>query len=152
MKIYKRCSKGGFTLTELMIVIAVLAILAAVAIPVVSNIINAAVLSTANQNAGTLDMFLKEAQTHISVKDTSVYGAPVSSRTLTIGDVVQTQHLEKACETYTYKGRNIACVWNVPSDGVRLMYLDDNTDVESGVLLINYQIIDETNATLIVGL
>lgn len=152
MTIYKRYSKGGFTLTELIIVIAVLAILAAVAIPVVSSIINTAVLSSAKSNVETLDMFLKEAQAHISVNDSSVYGMPVSTRTLTIKDVIQTQHLEKACKTYTYKGRNIASVWSIPNKGVRLMYLDDNTDVESGALLTNYQIVNETNTTLIVGL
>ena len=49
-------SKKGFTLVELVIVIAILAILAAIAIPVVNSIINTASRNGALSDAQTIEL------------------------------------------------------------------------------------------------
>lgn len=54
-------SKKAFTLLELVIVIAVLGVLAAIAVPVITTSINSAKLSTMESNAATVEMLLKEA-------------------------------------------------------------------------------------------
>ena len=60
-KIKRYKSKKAFTLVELVIVIAILAILVAVAIPVITTTINSAKLSTLESNAATIEMLTKEA-------------------------------------------------------------------------------------------
>jgi prepilin-type N-terminal cleavage/methylation domain-containing protein len=57
----KRTNKKGFTLVELVIVIAILAILAAIAIPTVSNVITTANQNVDKANAQTVELALKSA-------------------------------------------------------------------------------------------
>lgn len=54
-------SKKAFTLVELVIVIAVLGILAAIAVPVITTSINSTKISVMESNAATVEMLLKEA-------------------------------------------------------------------------------------------
>ena len=54
-------SKKAFTLVELVIDIAVLGVLAAIAIPVITTTINSAKLSTLESDSATVEMLLKEA-------------------------------------------------------------------------------------------
>lgn len=54
-------SKKAFTMVELVIVIAVLGVLAAIAIPVITTTINSSKLSTMESNSATVEMLLKEA-------------------------------------------------------------------------------------------
>lgn len=65
----KRNNKKGFTIVELVIVIAVIAILAAVLIPTFSNVANKAKDSAAIQNARNTYMELLEASDEADVDD-----------------------------------------------------------------------------------
>lgn len=145
-------SKSGFTLTEVIVVIVILAILTAVAIPVISNTINSATLSTARLNADTIDKDLKLAKAYIDVGDDSYYGESVATRTLTVRGVVEKRALQQACKSLTYNGREIVFVWSKAVGSIRIMYADDCTDLETGLVLNNYEIINENNTTLIVYL
>lgn len=58
-------SKGGFTLVELVIVVALLAIIAAIIIPTVTNIVNTANVNTDNSNAQQIEMSLKNAHAQV---------------------------------------------------------------------------------------
>lgn len=148
----KRLNKYGFTLLEVIVVVAILAILTAVAIPVISNTINSATLSTAKLNAGTIDKDLKQAKAYVDVGDDSYYGESIKTRTLTVRGVIEKRALQKACKSLTYDNREIVFVWSKAVGGVRIMYADDCTDLETGLPLSNYEIIDESNTTLIANL
>jgi len=58
LKIKQRMNKKGFTLVELIVVIAIIAILAAILIPVVTNYVSDARQSTADANAQTFALAL----------------------------------------------------------------------------------------------
>jgi len=64
MKTIIKNTQKGFTLVELMVVIAIIAILAAVAIPMYSNYVNKARISTALGNIGTLKVNIAEQNTN----------------------------------------------------------------------------------------
>lgn len=66
-------SKKGFTLVELVVVIAILAILAAIAIPVVNSIINTAAKNGAMSNAQSIELAVKECQSYIASGNNEVY-------------------------------------------------------------------------------
>ena len=61
IKAVKRNSKKGFTLVELVIVIAILAVLAGISIPVITTIVNSSKLSVMQSDAATMNMVVKEA-------------------------------------------------------------------------------------------
>lgn len=61
----KKTNKKGFTLVELVIVIAVLAILAAIAIPTVTSTIDSANKNVDISNAQTVEMALKTSYTEL---------------------------------------------------------------------------------------
>lgn len=60
-RVSKKKSKSGFTLVELVIVIAILAVLAGIAIPVITTTINASKMSVLDSDRATVEMILKEA-------------------------------------------------------------------------------------------
>lgn len=70
---HAKMTKKGFTLVELVVVIAILAIIAAIAIPIVSNIIGSANSNTDANNAKSIELTLKEANSLIDVGITSFY-------------------------------------------------------------------------------
>lgn len=144
--------KSGFTLIELVVVIAILAVLATIAIPVVSHTINGAVMSGAQADANTLESTLSLAKAAVDTDDDSIYGSLVNRSTFTVGDVVKHQNMENICEPRVYNGRQFVFVWNCSNGGVALMYTDDSTDVETGNTLTNYIIIAETSTTLVANL
>lgn len=62
MKKLMKKGKSGFTLVELVIVIAILAIVAAIAIPTAANVIGNANKAADNSNAQAIEMAIKECQ------------------------------------------------------------------------------------------
>ena len=86
-KLKAKNSKKAFTLVELVIVIAVLGILAAIAVPVITSMLNSARLSTLKSNSTTVDMVIKEAVNEYKVGLKTEYNnKPVT--TATVKDVL----------------------------------------------------------------
>ena len=111
-------SKKGFTLVELVIVIAILAILAAIAIPVVNSIINTASRNTALSNADTIELAVKECQAHIASKNGEVYSqiAEGKYKEITIKDVAEAKAITEAFEVVTYNGEPYMPYWDKSGD------------------------------------
>lgn len=124
-------SKKGFTLVELVIVIAILAILAAIAIPVVNSIINTASKNGAISNAETIELAIKECQADIAAKNDEVYDGTtantlVASRNLPsaandhaniqVIDVASAKAIAEAFEVVTYNGDDYAPYWDTTND------------------------------------
>ena len=88
-------SKKGFTLVELVIVIAILAILSAIAVPIISTVMTSAKLSLMESDCETLDMVVKEARSYAETNNKTVrYGAHnVTAGLATVGDVCDTELL-----------------------------------------------------------
>ncbi|HEX2939194.1 MAG TPA: prepilin-type N-terminal cleavage/methylation domain-containing protein [Ruminiclostridium sp.] len=61
----KKTNKKGFTLVELVMVVALIAILAAIAVPTVSNVIDTANKNVDLSNAQTIELTLKTADAEI---------------------------------------------------------------------------------------
>ena len=72
-KVISAKDKKGFTLVELVIVIALLAILAAIAIPIVTNLVNAASRNSAVADAQTIELAVKECKGYIATRVDEVY-------------------------------------------------------------------------------
>jgi type IV pilus assembly protein PilA len=145
-------NKKGFSLIELVIVIVVMAILAAIAIPVVTHTVNIAVLSATQSNAETLNEQLMLAKADVDTGNTNTYGTDVTDGSLTIGDVVKKQAITDACKTYVYQGNEIAPVWNSATSSVEVMYTASNKNVETGVTITSPIRITENSTTLISSL
>ena len=125
----KKNSKKGFTLVELVVVVAILAILAAIAIPVVASTIKSSQISSAQSNAQTIELAIKEAQAAMSSGDDSVFNTAAgstntaSSGKLTVDDVAKAKKIETAIKsTYTVDGKTYACYWD--KDSHKVYFLD----------------------------
>ncbi|MEE0061037.1 MAG: hypothetical protein UE295_09450, partial [Acutalibacteraceae bacterium] len=114
---------------ELVIVIAILAILAAIAIPVVNSIINTASKNGALSNAETIELAIKECQADIAAKNTEVYngttifeGSEVIPNAATKHGEIQVKHVAKvkaindAFKTVTYNGADYDPYWDKTDD------------------------------------
>ena len=111
-------SKKGFTLVELVIVIAILAILAAIAIPVVNSIINTASKNGALSNAETIELAVKECQADIAARNGDVYpdAANGNHAKITIKDVAEAKAITEAFEMVTVNGENYLPYWDKVND------------------------------------
>jgi type II secretory pathway pseudopilin PulG len=137
---------------ELVVVIAILAILAAIAVPVVATTINKATLTTALANAKTLENSLRLAEADIDTNNDDTYGESALDETLKVKDVIRIQALEDSCKPMTYEGRDFVFVWDFIRKGVYLKYTDDNTDVESGSEITDYIVVSPTDETFVTTL
>jgi len=146
-------SKGGFTLLELVVVMAILAVLVTVAIPVVNYTVNSAVLEGAKTDARTLKGSFDKAYSDLVVGYSEDYNrALISTQSLNVADVISTNSYQSMCESRNYYGREFVLVWNFDTSNVELMYDDDSTNVETGAVITNYVIITETSTTLVLNL
>ncbi len=116
-------SKKGFTLVELVIVIAILAILAAIAIPVVNSIINTASKNGALSNAETIELAVKECQADIAAKNDEVYNgqgtipkASTQHGNIDITHVATVKAIDDAFKVVTYNGKDYIPYWNKVED------------------------------------
>lgn len=90
-------SKKGFTLVELVVVIAILAILSAIAIPVVAATTRSSVVSKAKTNANTIEYAFKEADAAVAGGDDTKY-ANASTNNIKISEVVEANNLSAVLE------------------------------------------------------
>ena len=143
-------SKKGFTLVELVIVIAILAILAAIAIPVVSSIINTASKNGALSNAQTIEAAIKKCQADIATRNDEVYDGsttylktdgttgklPKASKNSTnpimVEHVAGANSINSAFEFVTYNSKEYRPIWDMMND--RCVFIEPltNTELESG--------------------
>ena len=128
-------SKKGFTLVELVIVIAILAILAAIAIPVVNSIINTASKNAALSNADSIELAIKECQAHIVSRNSEVYPEATSSTDrskIDVAMVAEKKGIKEAFEVVTYNGVDYLPYWDSVSDAC--VFLDEATgnDITTG--------------------
>ena len=72
-------NKKGFTLVELVIVVAVMAVLVAVAIPTVSSIVNSAQEAVDNSNARTIESLIKLEEAELSNKGGTLGATDIDS-------------------------------------------------------------------------
>lgn len=87
-------SKKGFTLVELVVVIAILAILSAIAIPVVAATTRSSVVSKAKTNASTIEYAFKEADSAVAGADNTKY-IHASTNTIQISEVIAANKLDR---------------------------------------------------------
>ncbi len=151
-------SKKGFTLVELVIVIAILAILAAIAIPVVSSIINTATKNSALSNAETIELAVKNCQADIAARNNEVYSGGEKKYTdvegnpqqvhdaasnaddgrsaISIAEVAGVNAINDALKQVNYDQATFEPHWNRDTDSCVFVCTDvpdgANTDIEIG--------------------
>ena len=104
-------SKKGFTVVELVVVIAVLAILAAIAIPVVAN-------------AQTIEYAVRTAQAEYINKTADNYPGIKKGIKPSLSDVIKENSIEAALEYNTVSGEKFVPVWDKTSDSCILLVSD----------------------------
>ena len=121
---------------ELVIVIAILAILAAIAIPVVNSIINTASKNAALSNADTIEFAIKECQAHIVSRNGEVYPEAASATNrnkIYVSTVAEKKGIKEAFEIITYNGKEYGPVWDKKNDRCVFLVRDaSRIELESG--------------------
>ena len=118
--VVRKNSKKAFTVVELVIVIAVLGLLAAIAVPVITTSINSSKLSVMESDAATVEMLLKEAINCSKVKLNTLYNNKTVSNA-TVKDVLIQNHIEDSVmEVKTIGGVKYAIYWDTTTQGTSL--------------------------------
>ena len=116
-KLRSKISKKGFTLVELVIVIAILAILASIAIPVISTTVNSAKLSALDTDSTTVEMLFKEAFSAYKTGMKTTYNGKEPSAA-TLNDVlVENKINPKVMDVRKVGGTNYCIVWSSLLEG-----------------------------------
>ena len=103
-------SKKGFTLIEIIVTVAIMAILAGIAIPVIGYRLDQSIKNTALTNAHTIEYAIKEAQAAQGARDTSIY--PTANTTpIRISDVSTTKSITNAFDPITYRNVTYNPAW-----------------------------------------
>ena len=95
--------KKGFTLVEIVIVIAILAILSAIVIPLISTTVSAAKMSVMESDSETLDMLVKECITNAETCNRTITHGKngVTANLATVGDICYTNNIEATSGYFT---------------------------------------------------
>ncbi len=108
-------SEKGFSLVELVIVISILAIIAAIAIPVITTTINSSKISVMESDCESVNVIVKEAiAASMAHMDDIKYGAKTATdATLTIRDVFNENDINTNVLNSRIIGGSTYCiVWN----------------------------------------
>lgn len=97
LKSEKNKGKKGFTLIELVVTITILAILAAIALPVIAYTLQSSLTSRVKTNAHTIELAFKEANSLLGAKDNLKY-ANASSNSIKVSEVVSANNIAQAFE------------------------------------------------------
>lgn len=114
-KLVLRKSEKGFTLVELVIVIAILAIIAAIAIPVITTTINSSKISVMESDCESVNIIVKEAlAASMAQMDNVKYGTKsATDATLTVGDVLDANDINtNVLDSRIIGGSTYCIVWN----------------------------------------
>lgn len=107
----KTQNKKGFTLVELVVTIAILAILAGIAIPVIAYQLDSSKRSKALTYAHTIEYAIKEAQAAQVAGDSTIY-PNVNTKLITISEVVTRKGIKDAFTPINYKGVEYTPCWS----------------------------------------
>ena len=122
-------NKKGFTLIEIVLTIAILAILSGIAIPIIAYRLDLANKNTALTNANTIEYAIKEAQSAQAAKDTTIY-PDVNTTSITIAEVSTRKSIAKAFDPVIYKDDTYTPVW---SNG-RVYFVNGTTTIDGQTL------------------
>lgn len=122
-------SKKGFTLVELVVVIAILATVAAIAIPIVTYELHTSKKNAAVANARTIEYAIKEAKAAQSVGDTTLY-TNIKTTPVKISDVASKKGIKDTFKPVDYLGTTYTPAW---SDGK--VYFVNGTSTIDGLTL-----------------
>jgi len=130
-----KTNKKGFTLVELVVVIAILAILAAIAIPVVNSVINTATKNGALTNASSIELAIKNAQADIASKNYETFSKTEmgsGGTGITIAKVADKKGLKDAFDTVNYKGDTYDYYWALNDQKVYVLKSSDKKRIDTG--------------------
>ncbi len=137
----KKNNKKGFTLVELVIVVAVMAVLVAVAIPVVSSITSSAETAVDKSNARTIESILKLAQAEAAK---SGDGAGTLSTT-TVESALADAKLGIETGTFYYDEVSGECATtDNTADGYKIVFGGTGNETEIDGVTYKFKVTEET--------